>query len=199
MIRTGLLTKARRVARAIRHTPDRLLHPVRRLRARRVIADRAASVLFICYGNICRSPYAAVAFARLAENDMRVASAGFIGPGRPSPPEARTVAVARGIDLSEHVSQLVTGPLLSEYDVLVVMSADQRKELAGRFGRTAGVLLLGDLDPHPIDMRTIRDPFDQTEEVFREVYDRIDRCLAELWQLLRAAEAGPGQPGGVAA
>lgn len=150
-------------------------------------------MLFVCYGNICRSPYAAEAFTRLIGGGppIRVASAGFVGPGRSSPPEAQAVARTRGIDLAGHRSQLITAPLLAEYDVVIVMSSDHRRDLARRFGRRSGVLLLGDLDTRAIETRTITDPFNRPEQVFAEVYDRIDRCLGRLWEVWRNGGGGP--------
>ena len=53
------------ITRVLRHTPDRLLHARRRREARtRLAARRRDSVLVICHGNICRSPFAAALLAR---------------------------------------------------------------------------------------------------------------------------------------
>src|SRR2546425_10349935 len=73
----------------IRHTPARILHPFVRRTAIARLAQRGlpASVLFVCHGNICRSPFAAAVLRRVIHG-VRVDSAGFLGPGRPSPPEA---------------------------------------------------------------------------------------------------------------
>jgi protein-tyrosine phosphatase len=169
----------RRAARAIRHAPDRLLHPWRRHRARIHADSRPRSVLFICYGNICRSPYAAAAYRRLAGDGVRVTSAGLIGPGRASPAEAQAVASRRGLDLTEHRSQLITASLLEEYDLVVVMERAQASALR-EYGRVENVLVLGDMDPEPIDTRTILDPYSRAEDVFEAVYDRIDRCVRAL-------------------
>jgi hypothetical protein len=42
------------------------------------------------------------------------------------------------------------------------------------------VLVLGDLDPEPIETRVIRDPVEQPKEVFELSYSRIERCVEEL-------------------
>src|SRR6266480_5816007 len=88
------------IARTLRNTPDRLLHARRRREARgRLAGRRPASVLVICHGNICRSPFAAALLAReLAPHGIPVTSAGFIGAGRPAPPEA--------LRSEEHTSEL---------------------------------------------------------------------------------------------
>jgi protein-tyrosine-phosphatase len=91
------------------------------------------------------------------------------------------VAATRGLDLSAHRSQLLVPPEVSTADLIVVMDTTQRWGVRALFGRTSeDVLLLGDLDPAPIETREIRDPFDQPREVFEESYSRIERCVAEL-------------------
>ena len=93
-----LTDRLKSLARQARRYPERLLHPwryhaaLRRLRR----TPPLRSVLFICHGNICRSPYAAAAARRLLPESVAVESAGFIGPDRPSPPEAVAVAAERG-------------------------------------------------------------------------------------------------------
>ena len=42
------------------------------------------------------------------------------------------------------------------------------------------VLQLGDLDPYPIDRRTILDPYGNTEETFEKVFTRVERCVQAL-------------------
>jgi protein-tyrosine-phosphatase len=183
----GLLTRISRV-------PDRLLHNGRRRAALAALrgAERApASVLVICNGNIFRSPFAAAVLRRALElrglGRVRVESAGFAGPGRPTPADAVAAAGRRGIDLSRHASQLVMADVVRAADLIVVMDAMQRRMICERFGRSArGVLLLGDFDPLPVASRGIEDPVEQGPEVCARVYARIERCVEELAQALGA-------------
>jgi protein-tyrosine-phosphatase len=164
-----------------------MLHPLRRRATTRRLARQALprAVLFVCHGNICRSPYAAAVARRLLPAGVTVESAGFMGPGCPSPPEAVAVAGERGIDLTQHRSQLITAEHLRDWDVVVVMDAEQRRRLAAtRLGLSKRLVLLGDLDPDPITQRGVPDPVDQPIEAFRSTYDRIERCVrafASLW------------------
>ena len=106
---------------------------------------------------------------------------GFIRPGRPSPAEARVVAARRGVSLETHRSRVLTPESVATARLIYVMSIAQWREILSRFGADPGrVWILGDLDPQPIERRTIRDPIDQSEEVFETVYDRIDRCIAVI-------------------
>jgi len=177
------------ILRLGRHAPDRLLHPLRRRAARAELTRRVApsSLLVICHGNICRSPFAAAVLrARLAGSGACVESAGFLGPGRRSPDTAIAAAWQWHQDLRPHRSRLLTLDLVRAMDLLIVMDATQRRDVCDRFGRhPRDVFLLGDLDPRPIRTRAIEDPIERPLAVYAEVYARIERCTATLAGALR--------------
>ena len=172
---------------------DRLLHPLRRRRALRALGrlPRSARLLFVCKGNICRSPYAEHRFRALVAGPSSAApvaaSAGLQGPGRPSPPEAVDAAAARGLDMAAHRSRVLDAGEAAGYDLVVAMEARQARAVRGIAGRRVPVLLLGDLDPSPVRSRGIVDPWGRPEPVARAVYDRLDRCL----EVLAARWTGP--------
>lgn len=167
-----------------------MLHRRRRARALdrlRRTSPAVPRVVFVCYGNICRSPFAARGFeATLSELDVdpvEVVSTGFYAEeGRSSPPEAVAAARRRGVDLSGHRSTSLDpgtgGGVGVEASLVFVMEPGQRGRLTRvAEGRPALVLNLGDLDPEPIRSRGIRDPYGQPPEVFDEVFNRIERCV----------------------
>ena len=175
------------VARTVRRAQERLAHPLRRRAAVRRVSRHAPPqvVLMVCHGNICRSPYAAALLRRslapLVGDRIRVASAGFVRPGRPCPGVAVEVAAARGLELSMHRSQLLAGPEVFAADLILVMDPTQRRAIRAIFGRSSNdVLVLGDFDPEPIVTREIRDPVEQPKEVFELSYSQIERCVGEL-------------------
>ena len=179
----------RGLARSLRRVPERLLHPLRRRTALARLHGGAAPrcVLVVCYGNICRSPYVAALLerelARTVHGSIRVESAGFVAWGRPCPPEAVEVAAAHGVDLSKHLSTMLVPSGVSAADLIVVMDEPQARVLRELFGRDArDVIILGDLDPEPIETRTIQDPVEQPKEVFERCYSRINRCVNQLVQ-----------------
>lgn len=182
---------------ALRHAPDRALHSLRRRRVARLVRGRIPkSVVFVCQGNICRSPFAAALFERLAAERLPVpiatSSRGFSGPGRGSPAAAVSAAARRGFDLSAHRSRLVTSKAIRATELVVVMSIEQARMIHRVGDRATRAIVLGDLDPGPISARTIVDPWGEPEAVFDESYDRIDRCVRELVRLMAdAAEARP--------
>ncbi len=169
-----------------RHT-ERLLHAQRRRRAvaRLQRYPEPPSILLVCLGNICRSPYAAAVLRQRLSGFLgkkyQFRSAGFIGPGRPPPPDAIQVARRRSIDLSTHRSQLITAQFVRESELIIVMDQHQARAVRHRFpiGRQQ-ICVLGDLDPEPIVARGIEDPIEQPPEVFQRAYERIDRCVDQL-------------------
>jgi protein-tyrosine phosphatase len=187
------------IARALRDVPDRALHGWRRSAVRRRLTAAAPvhSACFVCHGNVCRSPFAGLLFARaMSERGLPVAvsSAGFIGPDRQPPAMALAAATRRGIDMAAHRSAVLTANALRAADLIVVMSAEQERALMA-FGVHArcAVIVLSDLDPLPIVSRTVRDPWGGDERVFDESYDRIERCIGEMVRLLATAAGAPGR------
>ncbi len=84
----------RRLLRVMKRHSERLLHAQRRRRAvaRLQRYPEPPSILLVCVGNICRSPYAAAVLRQRLNGflgkEYQFRSAGFIGPGRPPPPAA---------------------------------------------------------------------------------------------------------------
>jgi protein-tyrosine phosphatase len=185
------MARLRDLLRRVRRTPERLLHPVRRRKAFETLRERPrpGTLLVVCHGNICRSPIAAALLDReLAAFGIEVQSGGFIGFNRPAPAEAMTAAARHSVDLSEHRSRLATADMIRAADLIVAMDPIQRRLVCERFGRRpSDVVLLGDFDPSPVETRTIRDPVDQSGEVFDQVYERIARCVRELVGILSRA------------
>lgn len=94
----------------------------------------ASRVLFVCLGNICRSPLAeAVARKRLAEAglDVSVASCGTGGWHAGEGADPRMVAAARvaGHDLSGHRARQLRARDFADYDLLLAMDRDNLREL----------------------------------------------------------------------
>jgi len=178
------------ILRTCRWAIEWMLQPSRLRRNIRVAGRcHARTILFVCHGNICRSPYAEYAarliVATAAMNGVRIQSAGLFGPGRPSPPEAIRAAGERGIDLGPHRSRLLTAELVGQADLVFVMDASQRTRVCVEFGPPRGpILILGECDPQRGQPRTIRDPIGQAHPVFVETYERIDRCLGQVFQVM---------------
>jgi protein-tyrosine phosphatase len=177
--------------RALSAFGTRHLHPLRRARALRALGavSPVRSVLFVCQGNVCRSPFAAVVLAqKLREagfTAIEVHSTGFVGIRRAPPSAALSAAARLGYDMSAHRASFIKRPMVDDASVVVVMQASQKAAIARRFHKTRSrVIVLGDLDPVPCGKRTIRDPIGRADAVFQETFDRIERCVAELARVL---------------
>lgn len=178
---------ARPAYRSLGRLGHRLSHPWRRRRALSAVrsAGVPGTIIFICYGNICRSPYAAYSLRRrLAPRRaelIRVVSAGSYGPGRSSPGNALAAAAALGVDLGPHRSQLLTQELVRSANLIVGMEGSHRRAVLTMFGRLRAPLVLpGDLDPDAFAPPMIADPYGGSRENFAETYVRIDQYLEEL-------------------
>jgi protein-tyrosine phosphatase len=98
--------------------------------------SKQVSVLFVCMGNICRSPTAEgvfrhrIAAAGLAERFI-IDSAGTHGYHVGEPPDARSMAYAakRGYDLSAQRSRKVTASDFEEFDHVLAMDHDNLRLL----------------------------------------------------------------------
>ena len=167
---------------AARNLPDRLLHS-RRYRdvCRRLSRlGKPRQILVVCYGNVCRSPYLQAVLQRALPGTV-VTSAGFLGSDRPVPEASVMISARRGFDLSHYRSRPLTPTTVSAADLIVVMDANQAREIAVRFRvNSARIIIAGDLDPNFERTRGIRDPWNQPSAVFEAAFDRLDRCAVAL-------------------
>lgn len=193
---------------ALRRLRTVVTGPIRALRRRAVLARLRSAppprrVLFLCQGNLYRSPYAAAVFrASLPEalrDSVHVASAGFMSPGRAVPSSVVSFAAARGLELRSHRSALVSTEAISEADLIVVMEPAVQAAICRRFGRRRSeVLLLGELDPRSSQPRGIGDPALGPLDALHQCFERIDRCasaLARALPLVPTDEPMPAGPG----
>jgi protein-tyrosine-phosphatase/predicted ATP-grasp superfamily ATP-dependent carboligase len=118
-----------------------------RLAPSRADLVKSGSILFLCKGNICRSPFAE-AKARAKWPGKAITSAGtYPKSDRSSPPEAIEAARALGIDLDRHRSRFADRETLARHETIVVFDPDQAvwmranyPDLAGRMAYLDGVI-----------------------------------------------------------
>jgi protein-tyrosine phosphatase len=93
-----------------------------------------SSVLFVCLGNICRSPLAEAAFRREAERlglevEIDSAGTGDWHIGHSPDPRAAAVAARNGIDISHLKARQVTSDDFRRFDHIVALDSDNLRDL----------------------------------------------------------------------
>jgi protein-tyrosine phosphatase len=156
-------------------------------------AGRPWRVLFVCLGNICRSPTAEGVMRKLVrdaglEDRIEVDSAGTGSWHIGQAPDARatTAARERGIVLEGAARQVCVGDF-AEFDLIVAMDASNLADLrhaAPDERARAKLVLLRELDPAggPLD---VPDPYHGGARGFEHVLDLVQAACAALLERLR--------------
>lgn len=155
--------------------------------------DPEIRVLFVCMGNICRSPTAHAVFRARAgaaglDRWLDVDSAGTHGFHAGSPPDRRAVRAAaeRGYDLSDLRARQVEAADLERFDHVVAMdrsNLQQLEALDGGPGSTRPVLLLDFVED--LQGKEVPDPYYGAVNGFDEVLDLVEAGCAGLLEEIR--------------
>ncbi len=150
------------------------------------------SVLFVCMGNICRSPTGEGVFKCYIRDQgyadcIRVDSAGTIDyhRGNTADPRMQTAAARRGYEL-DSIARQVTADDLAAFSLVVAMDRDNLQELellAG--GARPHIRMLGSFLPDAIDTRLgppVPDPYFGGSTGFETVLDMIEEACPGLLQ-----------------
>lgn len=134
--------------------------------------NRPLRILFVCFGNICRSPMAVGIAKSLYGNSLHAESAGVGAiPGTPPSPEA--VLAVRNLfqaDIADHVARSVEAVDTAAFDLVVGLDSGIYSRLKRR-GDIAGERLYG---------WDIEDPLGLGYEAYKEAARKIQARLAEL-------------------
>jgi protein-tyrosine-phosphatase len=147
-------------------------------------------ILFLCFGNICRSPFAELYWNRHIEATEKkgdrpqcpALSAGFIREsGRTTPQRLQPIIESFGVDISSHRSRVVSAEMIDEADAIFVMDRENHYHLLRKFPRAhSKTLFLGQFDteePLEIPDPYLLDTF-QAHAVYRKLVRSLD-ALAE--------------------
>jgi protein-tyrosine phosphatase len=144
-------------------------------------------ILFVCLGNICRSPLAEGILADKAKKldlDLETDSCGFESFHRGDPADRRSIAVAadRGIDLTGHIARMFTIRDFDHFDRIYVMDRTNYNDVMG--------LARDDEDEKKVDFilnlvtpgenKPVPDPWFGGREGFEKVYRMLDEACEAL-------------------
>jgi protein-tyrosine phosphatase len=152
------------------------------------------SVVFVCTGNICRSPVAEVVFrheleaAGLADR-VRVSSAGISGwhAGEPMDERAAALLEAEGYP-AVHSARQVDAEQLGA-DLLVALDNEHRRALEARVPEPDRVRLLRSFDPAAPAGADVPDPYYADDEAFEVVLGMIRSAMPGLLEWALRARA----------
>lgn len=152
-------------------------------------SEQKIAVLFVCLGNICRSPLADGIFRkRVEEADLadrfEIDSAGTGNWHVGERPDQRMRRTARryGISLDHQRARQVGPEDFDEFDHLFAMdrdNLDKIEQAAEEHDATAEIHLFRDFDPDPGDGE-VPDPYYRGQDGFEEVYEIVERTCEAL-------------------
>lgn len=154
-------------------------------------APRSPAVLFVCLGNICRSPLAEAAFrvqAEAAGLEVLIDSAGTGDwhVGNPPDQRARNLAQRKGLDISHYRARQVSVADFTRFTHIFALdhaNLENLRQIAPE-GHTAHLALLMDMVPGRTGT-PVRDPYFGDEAGFEETWSDVSRAAEALAKLLR--------------
>jgi len=147
-------------------------------------------IVFVCTGNICRSPMAEGLLRHKwqarGRDDLDVSSMGIHGLDRePATPQAQQICAAHGADISDHRSRPVDGEELRSADLVLCMEPAQRDFIRTFFPWfRERVDLLGAWPEKATRKSVVKDPIGGSDALYRKVFERIDRHIDRILPLL---------------
>ena len=130
-------------------------------------------VIFVCLGNICRSPMAEAVFRSMAPSGYEADSAGVSSEetGNDIYPPAKDVLRRHGIPFSRHRAHRITDSEFADADLVIALDRSNLSALVRRFGQDGKIRMLLERD--------VADPW-YTDD-FDTAYDDIEKgCISLL-------------------
>jgi len=163
---------------------------------KRKVPASARSFVFVCYGNIMRSPMAELMFRRtLSEHgvyDMEICSAGIHAtPGTEAHPRSQIAGRELGLPLDYHRSKLLTPEMVSKADAIFAMDFQNKAELLNLYPEaSAKIFMLSAYAEGRRRYREIPDPFFGDQDEARRCYALLQTCVHNLVKSLRPISKG---------
>ena len=162
------------------------------------IPPSTKSILFVCFGNIMRSPMAEAMFRQSTAGThiaVNAVSAGLHAiPGGEAHPRALAASREIGLSLVEHRAQLLSPEMVTQADIIFVMDFQNKAEMLALYPEAREkVLMLSAYADGGDRCREIPDPYFGDLEATRRCYALLQTCILNL-----AAELAERNPRSVA-
>ncbi len=159
------------------------------------MSDRIKHILFVCTGNICRSPFAEGLLKKLAQknglDDIVADSAGLLAlPGNSATGLAQKAAEEYDVDLSGHIAKSIKEDIVDRNDLILVMEYSQAKELLDAFPEAEDkVFLIRRFARFGSKDRGIADPYGLNYDAYRFCFLDIQDGVSGLAEYLSTGQA----------
>jgi protein-tyrosine-phosphatase len=145
------------------------------------------TVLFVCYGNICRSPIAEGFLNKLLEKnskpvEVKVVSAGLNAYGGPPTPEAVETMREEGIDISGIESKQLTEELIEEADLILTMKKHYRDDVLSRYPKAKHKVFTLKEFAGETENLDIEDPYGEGVKAYKTCAREIRQSLAKAFR-----------------
>ena len=155
----------------------------------------SSNILFVCTGNMCRSPMAEYMLrSRLPlGSKWQVSSAGTMtGDGMDASANAVEVLHEIGIDMSGHRTRALTEEMIGKATVIIAMSQEHVEDVVSiDLGAKEKIFLVRSFDEHA-DTRDVPDPVGWDIDVYRGTREMIDGALPGLLEFIEELEGRQG-------
>jgi len=141
------------------------------------------SILFVCMGNICRSPYGECYLNSISKHNISIKSAGLhTQDGLTANAVAREEAKKRGVNLEAHKTTVLTEELIQQHNIIFLMEPIHFLKSIFLFPSQGSkkYLLLGLLADPPLTTSITIDPYGKGIEVFENTFKTIESACNKL-------------------
>jgi protein-tyrosine phosphatase len=155
--------------------------------------EKKRRVLFVCLGNICRSPLAEVVVReaarkrRLNHYYFESAGTGNWHVGGPADPRAAAKAREYGLDLSDHRARQITAGNIADWDWFVAMDRENRSNLLHMGAPESRILMMRQFETDGY-MPNVPDPYFGGPDGFEDAYQMLAANAEKLLDYLESQQ-----------